>query len=48
MTTDQVAKIKKRIKNMVKEIKPGSKDAMKMLVNTGIYDNGGKLRKTYR
>ena len=48
MTTVQVEKIRKNIKNMVKEIKPGTKEAMKMLVNSGIYEKSGKLRKAYR
>jgi transposase len=48
MTTVQVEKLKKSIKNMVREIKPGSKEAMKMLVNSGIYEKSGKLRKAYR
>jgi len=48
MTTAQIEKIRKSIRNMVKEIKPGSKEAKKMLVDSGIYGKGGRLPKAYR
>ena len=48
MTTTQINKIRKSIKNFSKVVKPGTKASMDFLVKTGIYDKSGKLRKAYR
>jgi hypothetical protein len=48
MTVAQIEKIRKSIKSITKDIKPGSKESMAFLVKSGIYDKDGKLRKAYR
>jgi hypothetical protein len=48
MTNAQIAKIKKDIRLSIKTVKTSPKKALNLLVDSGMYDKNGKLRKAYR